>query len=266
VYADKWVIGRKGILPNDVELNQDTFGIADRAFVDSNAINLTMPSSVAYVGMQAFGFSSTNIVAITWYYNSQIIADFSSYLKSNVKTIILPNGKTEIEASEFSGHQGLRNILIPHSVNLIGSGAFVQCSNLAAVYYEGAETDWNGIQIGSNNNFLANAKRYFYTAQKPLTEGYFWRYVNGKPSVWEWDSSMATQGLAYTLINGNMEYEVSAGTATSAEIIIPASYGGKPVTKIADQAFSFKYSITSVVIPASVAAIGNGAFYCCNSL
>jgi hypothetical protein len=74
-----------------------------------------------------------------------------------------------------------------------------------------------------------------------------------------------TPGLAYELINNGTAYSVSAGTATSGAVIIPASYNGKPVTEIGNDAFA-EEDITSVTIPESVTSIGNWAFGVCTSL
>ncbi len=75
-----------------------------------------------------------------------------------------------------------------------------------------------------------------------------------------------TEGLKYTLINNGTEYSVSRGTATDADIIIPATYEDKPVTAIGEKAFQYYGSITYITIPDSVTSIGNYAFYCCSSL
>jgi hypothetical protein len=50
------------------------------------------------------------------------------------------------------------------------------------------------------------------------------------------------------------------------QVVIPATYKGKPVTAIGDDAFSFYPNLTSVSIPDSVTSIGNSAFYGCTGL
>ena len=76
-----------------------------------------------------------------------------------------------------------------------------------------------------------------------------------------------TEGLAYTLISNDTEYEVSGiGTATGSEIFIPSAHNGLPVTSIGTDAFYGSVWIKSVFIPDSVTSIGNYAFEDCNSL
>ena len=89
-----------------------------------------------------------------------------------------------------------------------------------------------------------------------------------------------TEGLKYT--DKGDYYEVSLGDATDVDIVIPAVYGGKPVTAIADDAFRIPflvineegeeeveyrgYNMASITIPDSITHIGNRAFYGCGNL
>ncbi len=62
-------------------------------------------------------------------------------------------------------------------------------------------------------------------------------------------------------------YSVSVGLATErSEIVIPATYNNKPVTKIANKAFNECTNLKKVTIPDSVTSIGNSAFNSCSSL
>ena len=75
-----------------------------------------------------------------------------------------------------------------------------------------------------------------------------------------------SQGLEYTLLDGDT-YEVTGiGDCMDTEIIIPSSYNGKAVTSIGDYAFDYCDSLTSIEIPDSVTSIGKEAFFYCSSL
>ena len=77
----------------------------------------------------------------------------------------------------------------------------------------------------------------------------------------------ASVGLAFIEKDDGTYELVDIGTCTDTDIVIPATYEGKPVTGIGDWAFGDKGSpITSVVIPGSVKEIGVGAFVCCDYL
>jgi hypothetical protein len=75
------------------------------------------------------------------------------------------------------------------------------------------------------------------------------------------DDNAGTPGLYFALINGDTEYSVDRGTATSGAVVIPASYEGKPVTVIADHAFNDCGGLTNITIPATVTSIGYWVFY-----
>ncbi|MBU1093629.1 MAG: leucine-rich repeat protein [Firmicutes bacterium] len=77
----------------------------------------------------------------------------------------------------------------------------------------------------------------------------------------------ATEGLEFTLINDDLEYEVYLMDDEDIETIqIPKNHEGKPVTKIADYGFGGCYSLTGIMIPSSVNTIGAYAFMGCEAL
>ncbi len=67
--------------------------------------------------------------------------------------------------------------------------------------------------------------------------------------------------------DGNTTYTVrSIGAVSDAEIVIPSTYKGKPVTAIGESAFFNCKYITGVTIPDSVKTIGDYAFNGCENL
>ena len=72
-------------------------------------------------------------------------------------------------------------------------------------------------------------------------------------------------GLQLALINNGTAYAVSGGTVVG-DIIIPAIYNEKPITRILAKAFENCTGLTSIKIPDGVTSIGDSAFYYCTSL
>ncbi len=73
-------------------------------------------------------------------------------------------------------------------------------------------------------------------------------------------------GMRYKLINNKTEYElIGLGTA-SGDIVMQATYRGKPITSIADKAFAGNTRITSFVVGENVKTIGKSAFSRCAEL
>ncbi len=74
-----------------------------------------------------------------------------------------------------------------------------------------------------------------------------------------------TDGLyVYATIYGSDAYSISSSVATG-DIVIPSTFNGAPVEKIASGAFEDS-KITSVVVPNTITYIGSGAFKGCDSL
>ena len=87
---------------------------------------------------------------------------------------------------------------------------------------------------------------------------------NGKPVN---IVSEKVEGLTFNLINGGKAYEVAYDKKSQAtDIVIPETYGGLPVTKIADEAFNGIMNLESITIPASIASTGDRSFQQCQNL
>lgn len=67
-------------------------------------------------------------------------------------------------------------------------------------------------------------------------------------------------GLSYKLINNNSEYQVIGAGKATGDVVMESVYRGKPVTSIADKAFSNNTTITSMVVGENVKTIGKNAF------
>ena len=228
------------------------------------ALDFTLISNgTAYSVSQ--GTITDTVVIIPAVYNGlpvTAIADsgFTSY--TAMTSIIMPSGVMNIGNYAFFNCSNLISVTILDGVTSIGNFAFSGCGNLASVYYGGmGSAQWATVSVGSNNAPLAAANRYYYAETVPAILDTHWRFVDGVPAVWE-----STPGLAFTLINNNTAYSVSRGNVSVAEVVIPATHAGRPVTMIANSGFSGYTIMTSVTIPDSVTSIEQGAFRGCSGL
>ncbi len=73
-------------------------------------------------------------------------------------------------------------------------------------------------------------------------------------------------GMRYKLINNKTEYELTDLGTASGDIVMNATYRGKPITSIAEKAFAGNTRITSFVVGENVRSIGEGAFSRCAEL
>ena len=157
--------------------------------------SITIPEGVTTIGSYAFegcsGLTSIvipdSVTTIGWYafkgctsltYN---VYDNGKYLgnESNPYLVLGEATSTSITSCEinenckvicgyaFYNCASLTSITIPASVTSIGEGAFMFCSSLTDVYYEGTEEQWNAILIGAVNTELTNATiHYNYVADE----------------------------------------------------------------------------------------------------
>lgn len=171
-----------------------------------------------------------------------------------------------IGENAFNGNTDITYVLIDRAVTSIGQGAFNLCSSLINVYYNGTKEEWETLcsSIGVSNDYLIDAKVYYFSQTQP-EEGFFWHFdTDGKtPVSWGVESDYSV-GLKYSLNTDEKGYTVvGIGYCEDTDLVIPATYRGLPVTAIGSNAFESVRSFKSVSIPASVTTIGEYAFAHC---
>ena len=180
------------------------------------------------------------------------IKESPPWSKRKVYKIVIESGVTHIGENAFK-NCSVQKITIPNSVKTIGNSAFFDCSSLETVCYMGLESEWNLISIGSNNDKLLNAKKY---------------YNNGKCGdnvSWSYDSTTNTLTISGTGAMYDFEDSSEAPWNVYCEKFLTVKIESG-VTTIGSWAFSNCRSLTSVTIPNSLTTIGNLAFCNCISL
>ena len=140
--------------------------------------------------------SSTSSTTNTTYYIPtslrEVIITGSSYIQygafyncSMLTSVEILGSVTSIGSSAFYNCSNLISIVIPNSVTSIGNYTFDSCSNLTSVYYKGEQIKWQAISIDSNNTYLTDAERYYYSENSPTESGNYWHYDN-KNNIVEW--------------------------------------------------------------------------------
>ena len=173
---------------------------------------------------------------------------------------------TTIGENVFNGNTNITYVLIDRAVTSIGESAFNDCKSLKNVYYNGTKEEWETLcsSIGVSNDYLIDAKVYYFSQTQP-EEGFFWHFdTDGKtPVSWGVESDYSV-GLKYSLNTDERGYTVvGIGYCEDTDLVIPATYRGLPVTAIGSNAFESVRSFKSVSIPASVTTIGEYAFAHC---
>ena len=152
--------------------------------------NSVIPSdgSVTSIGYSAFR-DCEYLTSVTIPSSVTIIDDYAFAGCTYLKSVAILGDVTSISERAFSWCTYLESITIPSSVTIIGNYAFNGCGHLTSIYYGGTAEQWNEISIGSSNS-LADATCYYYSETNPfegagaVTEGNYWHYVDGVPTVW----------------------------------------------------------------------------------
>lgn len=87
------------------------------------------------------------------------------------------------------------------------------------------------------------------------------QFKNGECKCGKIDETYYSEGMEFLLDEKKQEYTVIGYEGTDIKLMIPATYMGLPVTKIADSAFSYDMSYGTVHIGKNVHTIGEKAFY-----
>ena len=187
-------------------------GFTDEAFEsihDSYAKKITIPKTAKAIGKKAFA----NITSVHIEFSGEITslseASFENckhlehiklgkgittipfrcfYGDAELEEIDIPEGTVTISENAFENCTSLESILLPSTVKTIEHAAFKNAESLNEIIYTGSKEDFEKIEIAASNDYLLNAKIYYYSETKPTSNGNFWYYdKNNVPTLWEID-------------------------------------------------------------------------------
>ena len=187
-----------------------------------------------------------------------------------INSISIPEGYTAIEGSALKGCTGLTSVSIPGSLTQVGFSAFEGCTSLTTVSFA-ANTD--GTLKFMNKVF--NGCTSLESINLPIQTN----DVNGNGNIFLGCTALKSITVSegntkYFSDNGSLYAKNDDGTGAilctyaniPAELTIPATAGGLPVTAIGVMAFYENPSIPSATVPASVTTFGRMCFSYCSNL
>lgn len=134
-------------IPNGItEIGADCFANCE------NLKEISIPSSVTYIGGDAFeNCPNLESIILPWHFGDSTVYDYSgSRFKDYTGTLILGEGWTKIESKAFQ-QSGISEIVLPSTLEEIGSFAFGYASNLEKVKIPSSVTTI-GYQVFADNS------------------------------------------------------------------------------------------------------------------
>ncbi|MDD5903177.1 MAG: leucine-rich repeat protein [Oscillospiraceae bacterium] len=119
---------------------------------------------------------------------------------SGLKTLTVPSGVKTIKRYAFEFCTRLESIKLPVSLKLIEDCAFRCCDSLTDVYYEGSQTQWNGIETWDDLDRMFQGKMHYNCAYES-TSNFSITTSAGKPK------------LSWKAVSGADKYWVYRGTS-----------------------------------------------------
>ncbi len=217
---------------NSIVIPEGVTTIGNYAFESQELKNVTLPSTLTTIGEMAF----SNCWQLT--------------------SVIIPGGAT-IGMSAFSYCSALTNVMIGEGVTSIGDYAFSYCTALPSITIpESVATMGRRVFEGCTNLLI-----YCKAVSQPKGWNVEWNY-SGCPVAW----GGSTEFDPYQYTNNGDSITITKYTGIDAEVEIPATIDGLPVTEISKDAFRTNLRVTSVTLPDTVTAVGDNAFYGCTNL
>ncbi|MBO5407801.1 MAG: leucine-rich repeat domain-containing protein [Clostridia bacterium] len=155
-----------GELVTDLVIHDGVTGIGTCAFWNCSSLtSITIPDSVTSIGDCAF-YSCDNLMSVT--ISDSVTSIGSSAFRgcSSLTSVTIPDSVELISENAFYNCSNLSCVGLSSSVKYIRNDAFNGCSKIAIVFYEGDETQWEGILFYSRNENLTNAKIVYNATKK----------------------------------------------------------------------------------------------------
>lgn len=273
------------VLPKSIEtIGEGAFAGCGK-LKNVNFENIENPTSLA---MGCF-LNCTSLESVALPKNMSVLPAHTFDGCKSLKNIELHEGLTDIGEGAFKNCDSLESIVLPQSLNRIGNMAFYCCRSL----YD-ATVKNESVYVGDNVMSGSRAVVLRFTAASG-GDAHFYKWGESLPVVWDCEKNNIgydenkNYGCEFDFVDGIM-YKFNGDVAavrpqplmrTKAKTVVPSAveHAGKTYAVTEISPYAFAYSLTSmrdplsgeskleeIVVPDSVAKIGEYAFENCDNL
>ncbi len=239
-------------------------GVNNYAFANCTSINsVTIPSGVTSIGIYAFR-DCTSLESISIPSSVTIIDSAAFSGCTNLKTITIPSSVTRINSYAFENCTSLESLEIPNSITIIDQAAFAGCTRLiqeenGVSYVDkwivGAELTGKSVVLRSDTVGIATVAFAYCTSLENLEIPSSVMFVGNEAFAGCTSLIQEENGVSY------VDKWIVGAELTGKSVVLSSDTVG-----IANQAFEYCTSLTSIIIPDSVTSIGWYAFKGCGNL
>ena len=227
-----------------VDIPNTVVNIGSSAFDGcKNLTNIKLPESLTRINYYTFNNCSKLESIVIPESVSEI--DYYAFQNSGLKTLIIPESITIIGGSAFSGCRNLKSVIIPNSVSKIGGSAFSDCTSLTSISIPESITE---IATGLFSKCTSLKEIIIPKSVTSIGASAFMGCINVE--------NIIIPNSVKSISSG-----VFSGCSSLESIEIPES-----VTKIGSSAFENCTSISSIIIPNKVESIESSLFKGCSNL
>ena len=285
-----------------VEIDNGVTSIGNYAFeACNNLTSVTIPNGMLSIGINAFK-SCRSLGSVTFPSSVATIGSYAFAACYALQTVAIPSSVTKVEDYAFWDCSGLVAVSIPSSVLTIGTAAFSDCNNLPSVIIPNNVTKigdnaffacyaLTSVTIG---NSVDNIGNFAFSGCSSLGSVSFpsslttignqaFSYCGGLSSAtipngvvsigdgaFSWCSGLTSVSIPSSVANIGNEAFSCCGSLTTIDVVNNAKYSsldGILYNKVQDTLICCPAGKNgTIVIPNTVKAIGNRAFYYCSNL